>query len=625
MPVIPPASDTDAEDVVWGLQTAASLWKRGERIDAVVWLRRAAQAAMDADAPSRAVELGRVAADLSDWLAKGAPEEEPAPAAPAAPAAAESSSIDVNVDDSLPAETAREPQLPEPPPPDAPSVETAPSRPMHATQPMLDRPVEDAAAPSTSPSVPPAEQVHAGMFNPWDDRPSAVEPPAAAPPAPPPPPPVREASSAPRVPAAPAATRPPQAPVPSVPPRMSGSPPRAPSVPAVAIASGSTDDDSDDEVLTSAGPASMSGAALAVPAAPTRIGVAPAPSAAPPPGTPSRAPGKPPPLPPKRPKPPIPAPRPSDADVETSAPRMPAAAPVEPEELGDDALLESEAPRAAHPDGPTVESAQLAPAPLPKVELEPAPAPAPSPEPGLDLEDVESFSDLPDDARVAFAAAAKIDRLAEGEEVSHFALAYVVEGEVDVAATVVDAPAMRLRKGAVLRSRGTTNEAVPMRLVATGAGATVATWGDDEVAAAFNSCPWVEDDLRAAADRMLTLVGITIGPLGERLDASIREAIVARLTIRTLEPGEVVVNAGETVPGLLLVGIGELELAKAEGVSAIVGSGEFLFPTEVLGAGSAPYTARAGAGGALVMFGDRHVAQELLVTCPPLLEVFAGM
>ena len=37
---IPPAKDSDAEDVVWGLQTAETLWKRGERIDAVVWLRR---------------------------------------------------------------------------------------------------------------------------------------------------------------------------------------------------------------------------------------------------------------------------------------------------------------------------------------------------------------------------------------------------------------------------------------------------------------------------------------------------------------------------------------------------------------------------------------------------------
>jgi hypothetical protein len=106
---------------------------------------------------------------------------------------------------------------------------------------------------------------------------------------------------------------------------------------------------------------------------------------------------------------------------------------------------------------------------------------------------------------------------------------------------------------------------------------------------------------------------------------SIRELIVSRLTMRSLGPNEVVVEAGAAVPGLLLVGVGELELVKDDKVSGAVGSGEFLFPTEILGAGSAPATARAGAGGALVMFGDRNIAQELLVTWPPLLEVFAGM
>jgi hypothetical protein len=243
----------------------------------------------------------------------------------------------------------------------------------------------------------------------------------------------------------------------------------------------------------------------------------------------------------------------------------------------------------------------------------------------LVLDDVEAFADLPDDARTAFAAAATLHALAEGEEIGAFALAYVVSGAFDVAATVVDAPAVRLLQGAVLRSRGTTDEGIPMRLIgATGAG-VVATWSDESVEAAFRTCPWVEEDLRGAADRVQTLVGITIGPLGERLDMSIREAIVGKLTMRPLAPSEVVVNAGDPVPGLLLVGVGELELLRDDKVSGVVGSGEFLFPTEVLGAGSAPATARAGAGGALVMFGDRGIAQELLVTCPPLLEVFAGM
>jgi hypothetical protein len=33
---------------------------------------------------------------------------------------------------------------------------------------------------------------------------------------------------------------------------------------------------------------------------------------------------------------------------------------------------------------------------------------------------------------------------------------------------------------------------------------------------------------------------------------------------------------------------------------------------------------RAAKGGALILYADRGVAQELLVTCPPLLEIFAG-
>jgi hypothetical protein len=259
-------------------------------------------------------------------------------------------------------------------------------------------------------------------------------------------------------------------------------------------------------------------------------------------------------------------------------------------------------------------------------------APSEPPSPGavpakLDLQQVEAFADLPDDARDAFAAAAAVSALGEGEEVSGFALAYILSGTVDVAATMVDAPAARLAAGAVLRSRGTMEEGVPMRLIGVSSG-VVATWTDAEVQDAFRTCPWVEEDLRTAAARLQTLVGVTIGPLGERLDAYLREQIIGRLTMRTLAPGDVVVTAGQPVPGLLLVGIGELELvdpSRGDAVAGVVGSGEFLFAGEVLGAGAAPHTARAGAGGALILFGDRMIAQELLVTCPPLLEVFAGM
>src|SRR5258706_4609153 len=66
---IPPVLTSDTEDVAWALQTAEALWKRGERVDAIVWLRRAAQAAGEAEDDNRAVMLARNAAELTDWIA----------------------------------------------------------------------------------------------------------------------------------------------------------------------------------------------------------------------------------------------------------------------------------------------------------------------------------------------------------------------------------------------------------------------------------------------------------------------------------------------------------------------------------------------------------------------------
>lgn len=691
MPEIPPAKNTDAEDVVWGLQTAETLWKRGERIDALVWLRRAAQAAGDASDDDRAVELARYAAQLTDWMAS-TEASLPNASSPNAPAPESEEGMPIEVEEEV------SPVLGGPwaaaqsaPPPRAPSQPLSEDTP--ARGPQGSAPAQDEGRPSAT-SVPPAEKVHAGMFDPWADQSAQMAPPPP-PPTPPPPAPPKPPPAPPKPPPVPAKP-------PPVPPKAPAAKPPPPPIPPVTTAATFEDE----EVVTSVRPASI------VPkseAPPVPRSLTTPPSSMSPPARPSRpnlnkppSPPKPPPLPPRArsiPKPSVPPI--SVSEVVPAEPSTPPAPVLETEPpvavLETEppvAVLETEPPLEVHPTTPppvaavqatppsietTAESvieATEAPeeAPAPEVveaeaPMETAPAPevlevhaspeeavperapehevavpdieayVPPPEAirsshpasaasetkGLVLDTVEAFADLPDDARTAFAEAATLHPLAEGEEIGTFALAYIVAGSFDVAATVVDAPAVRLAEGAVLRARGTTDEGVPMRLICANREGVVATWSDAAVEEAFRTIPWVEDDLRAAADKVQTLVGITIGPLGERLDVSIREEIVSRLTMRPLGPSEIIVQAGDPVPGLLLVGIGALELVKDDTVAGIVGSGEFLFPTEVLGAGSAPLTARAGAGGALVMFGDRRIAQELLVTCPPLLEVFAGM
>jgi hypothetical protein len=242
-----------------------------------------------------------------------------------------------------------------------------------------------------------------------------------------------------------------------------------------------------------------------------------------------------------------------------------------------------------------------------------------------DLSGVEGLSDLPDDVRDAFAKRGKVHDLERGDEVSDFALAVVLKGPIDVGAAAVDAPAARLDAGAVLRNRGTIEHVARLRLVAAGESVRVVTWDEAEVATAFGACPWVEDELRAAADLTHALVGVTLGKLGERLDATLRAEITGKLHLRALASHEVFVQAGAPIPGFLIVGAGELELLSPGGElrDKALHAGDFLFPSEVLRAAVAPSTVRSAEAGALVLICDRRVAQELLVTCPPLLEIFA--
>ncbi|HXN32201.1 MAG TPA: hypothetical protein VN894_10075 [Polyangiaceae bacterium] len=463
MPGIPPALDTDTEDVTWALQTAEALWKRNERVDALVWLRRAAQAAGEAEHDDRALELANDGAELAEWLA-GHPQPTSASlsAFPLSNVRTNANSVDES--------RATHPDEVEELSVDV-ILDSTPSLPRER----MDTPMvqHDRTARGRVPS---GAEKHAGMLDPWADGDAHISAPGAG----------HETPS-----------RPP-----------SGS--RAPDT---------------DEVVTSA---------------------------------------------------PLIAPAPGRSSVRSTPSRS-----------------------SGVPSGPKS---------------------------GVDLSGVDALSDLPDDAREAFARAAVVHQLSRNEEASGFALALILEGSLDLAATILDTPAQRMEAGSVIRSRGTIDHTAPVRLVAASETARVATWDERGVEEAFRTCPWVEDDLRSAGDRLQALVGVTMGPLGERFDPVLRAQVASRLTVLALAEHEVVAALGKPIPGLLIVGAGELELVGADGVpnGMVLRAGDFLFPSEVLLAAPAPSTVRAAKGGALVLFADRRVAQELLVTCPPLLEIFAG-
>jgi hypothetical protein len=226
--------------------------------------------------------------------------------------------------------------------------------------------------------------------------------------------------------------------------------------------------------------------------------------------------------------------------------------------------------------------------------------------------------------RKALAAIAIVDELASEEDVSVSCLALVVQGRASAQATVADITAGSLKAGDVLYAKSSIAETLSLRLVAESDATIVAHW-DHAADAVLAETPELVETLKRSSNRTQAIAGSSMGLVGERLDDNLRMLALEKLEVRVLAPNEIIAPQGQPVPGMVIIGVGAVDLGGDNGNAQRLGPGDFLFATEVLGGGAAPTTARAGSKGAIVLFGGRGVAQELLVTCPPLLEVFAGM
>ncbi|WP_437315983.1 cyclic nucleotide-binding domain-containing protein [Sorangium sp. So ce385] len=243
---------------------------------------------------------------------------------------------------------------------------------------------------------------------------------------------------------------------------------------------------------------------------------------------------------------------------------------------------------------------------------------------GRDLEPIEAFADLPEEMHDELALAAHVEDLAPEEELAVYGAALVLSGSAAVCATIVDARAEHAAIRTLVPSRGTLEEGIPLRVVAGAHGARVAIWDQATIDNALRTCPWVLDELRAVADRLQSLAGATMGPLGE-LEETLLRRVLGRLRLRSLEPGEPLIHAGNPMPGLVIVGAGALELV-AERTLERAGAarpGELLFASELLGGQPAPAIARAAGTGALVLIADHPVLRELFESTPELLSVLA--
>lgn len=74
---LPEVEPQDPESVAVAIETARALFRTGDRLDALRWLRRAAERAEEAGDDLRAVNLARRAADLSTELQSSVPPPSP--------------------------------------------------------------------------------------------------------------------------------------------------------------------------------------------------------------------------------------------------------------------------------------------------------------------------------------------------------------------------------------------------------------------------------------------------------------------------------------------------------------------------------------------------------------------
>jgi hypothetical protein len=259
----------------------------------------------------------------------------------------------------------------------------------------------------------------------------------------------------------------------------------------------------------------------------------------------------------------------------------------------------------------------------------PSPLPQPSSEEGqppsvdgLDFQSVEALADLPEDAQAELAASGQLLSLTSGQEVVlHEGAALITRGTVHVTLTYSDVSAARVGAGAVVAARGSV-EAGPLRLIADSAQTHIVLWTEEKMTQAMRDCPWVVDDLRLLADRFQAHASAGLGPLGERLDDALRAAVYERLQVRVLSPEESVAERGKPLKGLFVVAVGELNISDV--AHRPIRPGEFLFPSCVIGAEPAPHDVKAGPKGGLVLFATRPVAHELMMSVPPLLEILAS-
>jgi hypothetical protein len=239
----------------------------------------------------------------------------------------------------------------------------------------------------------------------------------------------------------------------------------------------------------------------------------------------------------------------------------------------------------------------------------------------LDLDAVPALASASTPEKERLVRAARVVLCSVDVTLPPFALALVLEGEV--AALAEDgAEICRAGQGEIVRTKGSFDQGDDsITHVVTAPDTTLALWTEGELTRALGGHMILEYELKKEGDRLVAWASVLRSSLGARLHVDVRRRLAERLAPLSLMPGDELVGAGASVPGILLVAAGTVVLD--DGKQSLA-PGDFVFPEQAMGAGKAKVAARAGESGAVVLSADRRATQELFATEPLLLELLAS-
>jgi len=230
----------------------------------------------------------------------------------------------------------------------------------------------------------------------------------------------------------------------------------------------------------------------------------------------------------------------------------------------------------------------------------------------------QALADLPDGLRDALLSAGTVTSIEATAEMLAPDMMVLLEGHVDIGVREHSCPIEDVQIARIPKStQRSTRQARILRpaapaeasltIVAGPSGARLLAIHGDLSERLQTDAPEAAEELLRARDSAHALAGILRSPLGRRIDGkALTELRRLSRTVR-VQPGSLVVSAGEKVRALIWVGAGALTLGEGH-----VPSGEILFARELLDEKPAPQTVRVGPAGALLQVADRAHTLEWL-------------